>query len=162
MSEQRTRLFLVGATRAARSAGAPAYTRWVLRWLAVASGLVVALGFEVLLRAGARMVGIGESPAAPYGVEFLALALAGFVAGHLAARWEVMHAVVAAIGFILLTATITALREATLARQLGPAALPPLDVVQIVFGDVAALTGATLGGWLAVRPTGPPSRGPNR
>jgi hypothetical protein len=81
----------------------------------------------------------------------VALALAGFVAGHFAGRWQVGNAVLAAGGYIMIAATAIGLNEASQASITGLSALPPLDFVQLAVGAVFGLTAASIGGWLAGR-----------
>jgi hypothetical protein len=81
--------------------------------------------------------------------ELIALLLGGFVAGHVAGKWQAVNGAVAAGGYILALATVLAFREATQVRELGLGSLPPLDLFQLAFSDVIALTAASAGGWLA-------------
>ena len=52
---------------------------------------------------------------------------------------------------VFVTVTVSALREAPVARQFGLNALPPIDLLQLTLTDVLAMTAATWGGWLAGR-----------
>ena len=57
----------------------------------------------------------------------------------------------AAALYVFVTVTLSALREAPVARQFGLNALPPIDLLQLTLTDVLAMTAATWGGWLAGR-----------
>lgn len=130
-------------------AGRP-YTAEVRRWVAVGLGCVTALGMQSLfdmLSNGLQLAG----PLLPYAALVLALLLGGYVAGHLARRLPVLYAALVAVFYILLTAGLQTMREAAVARQFGLAALAPIDFVQLTLTDVLAMSGATLGGWLAAR-----------
>jgi hypothetical protein len=123
----------------------------VPRWLAVGLGCVTALGMQALFGALAANLGAGASVLVGYATLAVALALGGYVAGHLAGRLPVLYAALMAVVYILLTATFQATREAIIARQFGLAALAPLDFVQLTLTDVLAMTAASCGGWLAGR-----------
>jgi hypothetical protein len=125
----------------------------VPRWLAVGLGCVTALGLQALFggllaqsSASASWVGV-----AGYVALVGALALAGYVTGHLVGRLQVLYAALTAVVYILFTATFQATREAFTAHQLGLAALAPIDFVQLTLTDVLAMTAASCGGWLAER-----------
>jgi hypothetical protein len=124
----------------------------MLRWVAIALGCVTALGMQALFNAVAREVGVGGQPLAWYGAEFLALILAGFVTGHLAGQWRVLHAAIAASVYIMLSATISAIGEIAVAIKTGVGSFSPIDILQLVLSDLVALTGASCGGWLAGQP----------
>jgi hypothetical protein len=100
--------------------------------------------FELLLR------GSGLAVVHYLGV-FGALVVGGYVAGHLAGRNHVFNGALASVLYIFVTVTINALHEAPVARELGLAALPPIDLLQLTLTDVLAMTGAAWGGWLAGR-----------
>jgi hypothetical protein len=123
----------------------------VPRWLAVGLGCVTALGMQALFGALVARTGSGASPLADYVVLVVALGLGGYVTGHLVGRLQVLYAALVAVAFILITATFQATRDAVLARQLGLAALAPIDFVQLTLTDVLAMTAASCGGWLAER-----------
>jgi hypothetical protein len=127
------------------------YTPDVPRWLAVGLGCVTALGMQAVFGALASYVPTGVSVLAGYATLVIALALGGYVAGHLAGRPQVLYGALAAVVFILLTATFQATREAIVARQFGLEALAPIDFVQLTLTDVLAMTAASCGGWLAER-----------
>jgi hypothetical protein len=63
----------------------------------------------------------------------------------------IFYGALAAVVFIFITVTIDAIREATLARQIGLAGLPAIDLIQLTLTDVLAMVGASCGGWLAGR-----------
>ncbi len=122
------------------------------RWLAVLLGCVTGLGFQALLGGVAPRVGLVSLPSVSYGVVFVALVLAGFVTGHLVGQWHAFNGALAAVAYIFAAATVTAVREVAVARQLGTTAtLAPIDYGALALGDFVALTGATLGGWLSAR-----------
>ncbi|MBV9354298.1 MAG: hypothetical protein JO023_02100 [Chloroflexi bacterium] len=117
------------------------------RWPAVALGCLTALGIQALLTELMPHLGIA-TPA--YGVLFVALVLAGFVTGHLAGEtWYAFNGALAAVAYILVAATLTTIREASAVRTTGIFSLAPIDYVGLALGDLVALTGASLGGWLA-------------
>jgi hypothetical protein len=120
------------------------------RWLAVLLGCVTALGMQAVFVA---LVGQVASPSAltDYAAQFLALVLAGYVAGHLVGQWHALYGALAAVAYILVTVTVNAVREVAVARQLGLGALAPIDFLQIALTDIVAMTGASCGGWLAAR-----------
>jgi hypothetical protein len=120
------------------------------RWLAVGLGCLTALGMQALF---ADVVGRLGSPSAltDYAAQFLALVLAGYVAGHLVGRWHALYGALAAVAYIFVTVTVSSVREVGVARQLGLAALPPIDFLQLALTDIIAMTGASCGGWLAAR-----------
>lgn len=119
------------------------------RWLAVGLGCLTGLGFQTLLAGLVPRLGLANVATASYGEQFVALVLAGFVAGHLVGRWHAFNGALAAVAYIFVVATVTAVREIGVARQLGTLALGPIDYVQLALGDFVALSGATIGGWLA-------------
>ena len=121
------------------------------RWLAVGLGCVTALGMQALFSALLAQSPVGASGVFGYVALFLALALAGYVTGHLVGKLQVVYAALTAVVYILLTATFQATREAIIARQFGLAALAPIDFVQLTLTDLLAMTAATCGGWLAER-----------
>jgi hypothetical protein len=123
----------------------------VPRWLAVGLGCVTALGMQAAFGALLTQSPAGASWLFGYLSLFLALALAGYVTGHLVGRFRVVYAALMAVVYILLTATFQATREAMVAREYGLAALAPIDFVQLTLTDVLAMTAASLGGWLAER-----------
>jgi hypothetical protein len=123
----------------------------VPRWLAVGLGCVTALGMQALFSALLGQSAAGASPVLGYVALCFALALAGYVTGHLVGRWQVLYAALTAVVYILLTATFQATRDAIVARESGLAALAPLDFVQLTVTDVLAMTAASCGGWLAER-----------
>jgi hypothetical protein len=82
---------------------------------------------------------------------FAALVLGGYVAGHLVGRYHALHGAFAAVLYVFVTVTVSAFREAPVARQFGLNALPPIDLLQLTITDVLAMTAATWGGWLAGR-----------
>src|SRR3981081_4051069 len=127
------------------------YTPEVPRWLAVGLGCVTALGMQALFNLLVSQTPVGTAAFLGYVALFAALALAGFVTGHLVGRSQVIYGALVAILFILLTATFEATREAVVAREFGIGALPPIDFVQLPLTDVVAMTGATCGAWLAAR-----------
>lgn len=119
------------------------------RWLAVGLGCVTAFGLQALFSALLAQTPAGGSWLGGYVALFLALALAGYVTGHLVGRWQVLYAALTAVVFILLAATIQATRDAIVAREFGLAALAPIDFVQLTLTDVLAMTAASCGGWVA-------------
>jgi hypothetical protein len=112
------------------------------RWLAVGLGCLTALGMQALL-----MAVLGQA----YAAQFVALVLAGFVAGHLAGQWQVVYGALAAVAYIFVTATLTAIHEVGVARQSGLGALAPIDFAQLALTDVVAMAGGSCGAWLAAR-----------
>jgi len=118
----------------------------VPRWLAVGLGCVTALGLQALFTAL-----LAQSGFANYVALFVALALAGYVTGHLVGRWQVLYAALTAVVYILMTATYQATRDAIVAHEAGLAALAPIDFIQLTLTDVLALTAASCGGWVAER-----------
>jgi hypothetical protein len=116
------------------------------RWPAVALGCLTALGIQALLTELIPRLGL-TTPA--YGVLFVALVLAGFVTGHLSGGWYAFNGALAAVAYILVAATLTTIREASAVRATGIFALAPIDYFGLALGDLVALTGASLGGWLA-------------
>jgi hypothetical protein len=127
----------------------------MLRWVAVALGCITALGMQALFEAIARGAGVGGQPLASYGAEFLALILAGFVAGHFAVQWRVLHGAIAASVYILVSATIAAVGEIADAVRTGIGPFGPIDFMQLALSDFVALTAASCGGWLAGQPAEP-------
>jgi hypothetical protein len=123
----------------------------VPRWLAVGLGCVTALGLQALFGALLAQTSAGQSGIVGYVALFGALALAGYVTGHLVGRLQVLYAALTAVVYILFTATFQATREAFTAHQLGLAALAPIDFLQLTVTDVLAMTAASCGGWLAER-----------
>jgi hypothetical protein len=119
------------------------------RWVAVALGCVTALGMQALITGLAPRLSLVSASLAGYGGMFLALVLAGYVTGHLVGRWHAFNGALAAVAYILVVATLTAVREANTARQVGILSLAPIDYLQLATTDFVALTGAALGGWLA-------------
>jgi hypothetical protein len=120
-------------------------------WLAVGLGGVTALGMQALLESMARAARLPDSPLAAYGVLFVALVLAGYVAGHFVHNFHAVYGALAAVLYIFVATTINAVREVSIARQFGLGALAPLDFLQLALTDVVAMTGASCGGWLAGR-----------
>jgi hypothetical protein len=120
------------------------------RWLAVGLGCLTALGMQALFMAVLGQV-LAQSALGDYAVQFVALLLAGYVAGHLVGEWHALYGALAAVAYIFVTVTISSVREVAVARQLGLAALPPIDFFQLAFTDIVAMTGASCGGWLAAR-----------
>jgi hypothetical protein len=120
------------------------------RWVAVLLGCLTALGMQALFVA---LLGRVSAPSAlgDYAAQFLALVLAGYVAGHLVGRWHALYGALAAVAYIFVTVTVSSVREVAVARQLGLAALPPIDFLQLALTDIVAMTGASCGGWLAAR-----------
>ena len=118
--------------------------------LAVLLGCVTALGMQALFEAVVGRVG-SPSALSDYVAQFLALVLAGYVAGHLVGRWHALYGALAAVAYIFVTVTVSSVREVAVARQLGLAALPPIDFLQLALTDIVAMTGASCGGWLAAR-----------
>jgi hypothetical protein len=123
----------------------------VPRWLAVGLGCVTALGLQALFGALLAQTSAGQSGIVGYVALFGALALAGYVTGHLVGRLQVLYAALTAVVYILFTATFQATREAFTAHLLGLAALAPIDFLQLTVTDVLAMTAASCGGWLAER-----------
>jgi hypothetical protein len=119
------------------------------RWVAVTLGCITALGMQALLTSLAPRVSLVGAPLAGYGGMFLALVFAGYVTGHLVGRWHAFNGALAAAAYIMVVATLTALREANTARDVGVPSLAPIDYLQLATSDFVALTGAALGGWLA-------------
>jgi hypothetical protein len=117
------------------------------RWVAVWLGCVTALGMRALFMS---LLG-SPSPLVDYATQFVALVLAGYVAGHLVGRWHALYGALAAVAYIFVTVTVSSVREVSVARQLGLAALPPIDFLQLALTDIVAMTGASCGGWLAAR-----------
>lgn len=111
------------------------------RWLAVGLGCLTALGMQLLL----------SSVLPEYVAQFLALLLAGYVTGHVVGEWHALWGALAAVAYIFVTVTVSSVREIAEARQLGLAALAPINFAQLAFADVVAMTGASCGGWLASR-----------
>jgi Zn-dependent protease len=111
---------------------------------------LTALGMQALF---VNVVGrlTSPSPLTDYAAQFLALVLGGYVAGHLVGRWHALYGALAAVLYIFVTVTISSVREVAVARQLGLAALPPIDFLQLAFTDIVAMTAASCGGWLAAR-----------
>ena len=110
-------------------------------------GCITALGMRALFTI---LLG-SPAPVIDYLTQFVALVLAGYVAGHLVGRWHALYGALAAVAYIFVTVTISSVREVSVARQLGLAALPPIDFLQLAFTDIVAMTGASCGGWLAAR-----------
>jgi hypothetical protein len=123
----------------------------VPRWLAVGLGCVTALGMQALFGALLAQSPAGAAGVLGYVALFLALALAGYVTGHLVGRLQVVYAALTAVVYILLTATFQATRDAIIAREFGLGALAPIDFVQLTLADVLAMTAACCGGWVAER-----------
>jgi len=128
-----------------------AYTARVPRWVAIGLGCVTALGMQSLLQLLAVGAGVDGWRATPYIALVLALAVGGYVAGHLAGRLHALNGAFAAALYVFVTVTVNAIREAPVARQFGLNALPPIDLLQLTVTDVLAMTAATWGGWLAGR-----------
>ncbi len=121
------------------------------RWVAVALGCVTALGMQIVFELLATIGGIPPSGVVHYAAIFGALVLGGYVAGHLVSRFHAFNGALAAALYVFVTVTVSALREAPVARQFGLNALPPIDLLQLTLTDVLAMTAATWGGWLAGR-----------
>jgi len=117
------------------------------------------LGLQALFGGLLAQTAAGASGLVGYVALFAALALAGYVTGHLVGRLQVLYAALTAVVYILSTATFQATREAVTAHQLGLAALAPIDFVQLTLTDVLAMTAASCGGWLAERFQVTPSTG---
>jgi hypothetical protein len=129
-----------------------AYTHGVARRsLAIGLGCVTALGMQVVFELAAGLIGVSASAVSHYLAIFAALVLGGYVAGHLVGRLQALHGAFAAVLYIFVTVTVSSIREAAVARQLGINSLPPIDFVQLAITDVLAMTGASWGGWLAGR-----------
>jgi hypothetical protein len=131
-------------------AGRP-YTPEVPRWLAVVLGCITALGMQALFSGLVGQTLGSPSPLFGYLVLFAALALGGFVTGHLVGRAHILYGAVMAIVFILVTTTVQATAEAIVAFERGLGALPPIDFVQLTVVDIVSMTGASVGGWVASR-----------
>jgi hypothetical protein len=125
----------------------------VPRWLAVGLGCLTALGMQTLFDAFVGERAGGAAVFLRYMALAVALALGGFVTGHFvgARRIAIVYGAFVAIVYILITATVQATRDAIVAHELGFAALPPIDFVQLTLTDVLAMTGASGGAWLASR-----------
>jgi hypothetical protein len=128
-----------------------AYTARVPRWLAIALGGLTALGMQVVFELLAEASPLPNSPAVHYAAIVLALVLGGYVAGSLVGSYHAFSGALAAVLYVFVTVTVSAVREVPQARQLGLAALPPIDLLQLTLTDVLAMTAATWGGWLAGR-----------
>ena len=128
------------------------------RWVAVGLGCLTALGMQALLLMLLRQVGT-QSALSDYAAQFVALLLAGYVAGHLVGEWHALYGALAAVAYIFVTVTVSAVREVGVARQFGLGALAPIDLVQLVVTDVVAMSGASCGGWMAARFQGASSGG---
>src|SRR5579859_441881 len=150
-AERRQARVLASARAERKRAVASPYTPEVPRWLAVGLGCVTALGLQALFSALLAQTPLGAAWIVGYVTLFLALALAGYVTGHLVGRWQVLYAALTAVLYILITATFQATREALVAREVGLAALAPIDFVQLTLTDVLAMTAASCGGWVAER-----------
>jgi hypothetical protein len=118
------------------------------RWLALTLGCVTALGMQTLFSAALARADAPDG-FVRYGSQFLALVLAGYVAGHLVGEWHALSGALAAVLYIFVWATITAVREFSLAREVGVVGLPPINFVDLAVSDVIAMTGACVGGWLS-------------
>ena len=116
------------------------------RWVGVGLGGLTALGMYALF--GALF---GGTPIPEYAMLFVALVLGGYVSAHLVGRHHIFHGALAAVVYIFVTVTISAIREAPVARQLGMGALEPIDLIKLTITDVVAMVGASCGGWLAGR-----------
>ncbi len=115
-------------------------------WFAAGIGLVLAVLLELvggvlLFPHGA---GLGSQELFAFGV----LLVAGFVAGRLGPLGGgVWNGMLVAIGFIVVEALA---RTITDVQLVGPAsAAHGSDMGGLVVGDVVALSGGTLGGWLS-------------
>jgi hypothetical protein len=128
----------------------------VVRWIAIAIGCLTALGLSVAIGALARQVALPAPGLVHFAVEALALALAGYVTGHLAGRWQIWNATLAASLYILVLAAGTTVREVSDARAAGLSGLPPIDYLGLALNDLVALLAASAGGGLAGR-FAPPS-----
>ncbi len=122
-----------------------------VRWVGVALGAVSALGTQAAFETAAQALGVQGQPWVEVSVEIAALLLGGFVAGSFSDRWQPVHGAFAATAYIFVSATVTAVAEASTAQRLGLGALPPLDFPRLAGGDLLALTAATVGGWLSAR-----------
>ena len=118
------------------------------RWVAVGLGCVTALGLTALFE---LILGATGLTALRYVAIFGALVLGGYVAGHLAGRQHAFNGALASVLYIFVTVTVSAVREAPVAREFGLSALPPIDFLQLTITDVLAMAGASWGGWLASR-----------
>jgi hypothetical protein len=123
----------------------------VARWVAVGLGCVTALGMQVVFEVLAGASGAAGTSGVHYLAVFGALVVGGFVAGHLAGRHHAFHGALASVLYIFVTVTVSAVREAPVAREFGLSALPPIDFLQLTLTDVLAMSGASWGGWLAGR-----------
>jgi hypothetical protein len=128
-----------------------AYTARVPRWVAIGLGGLTALGMQIVFELLSAAAGLPISPAVHYTAIVLALVLGGYVAGHLGGRMHAANGALAAVLYVFVTVTVSAVREAPVARQYGLSALPPIDLLQLTLTDVLAMTAATWGGWLAGR-----------
>jgi hypothetical protein len=128
--------------------------RLALRWTAIVPGVLVAyllsFGFGFLL---ARLGLAGQFEWLPIG-QFLSLFVGGYLAGRWAGTSGFMNGVSVAVAFIVVWALGNAFYEARLVQDFGPAALPRMNLLGIVLGDILNLSAAAFGGWLAERKGG--------
>ncbi len=121
------------------------------RWVAISLGCVAALGMQIVFELLGGAAGLPSSAFVHYGAMVLALILGGYVAGNLTGRLHAFHGALAAVLYVLVTVTFSAVSEAREAHELQQVVLPSIDLVQLVVTDVLAMTAATWGGWLAGR-----------
>jgi hypothetical protein len=132
----------------ARAEGEP---QIALRWGAIAGGLVVAYLLSVALGVVLAAAGLaGNLSAVPIG-QFVALFCGGYFAGRWARVSGFMNGVIVAVAWIAVWALQNSLYEARLVREYGPLALPRMNMVGIIIGDLLNLVAAGLGGWLSAR-----------
>jgi hypothetical protein len=121
------------------------------RWAAIGLGCLTALGMQALFGFVAATLGVASSALVFYAAMFVALGLGGYVTGHFARQVPALYGAFAAVAYILVAVTISAVREVDVARQYGLGALAPIDFLQLTLTDVIAMTGGSMGGWLAGR-----------
>lgn len=115
-----------------------------LAWAAIALGAVVAYALQ--LGAGALL-----APSLPLVFSlagFFALLVGGYLAARLAGQQELLHGVLTAVPFILVSEFLRLSGEMELAQTL-PTVIPRLNMAGLVVGDLVLLAGAATGGWLA-------------
>ena len=120
-----------------------------LQLLPIAVGTLVAFLVVRLLSLGLESTGLTDEFFLLPLVQFVALYSGGFAAGRVANGSGFMNGVAVAVVFIVVWAILNALHEARLVQEVGPAALPRMNMGGIIIGDLLNLIPAAFGGWLA-------------
>jgi hypothetical protein len=149
---------------AGATAGDPAQRH--IAWRACLAGVVAGELLLLLLTNGGLAlanVAFGPIPRLDGGIvgvgSFLAVIVGGYCAARLAGRWGVYQGTVVGIGFIVVAVAVQFAQEASIVHaslSVGPVHhlvdLGPMRMDNLITGDLLALLGGSVGGWLARRP----------